>query len=266
MTLRPLLLVAVVAAAQAQQQPAGGGHVLEAGTTSAAVVRVTGVRAVPWKSYRAMSAALAAYHRHKALAPDALFRFAVMPPAGDTLPPTFQLRVRTRDGAQFPVTLENGELFELPALPDPGMDADLVSNFKGGELRIGLLVHTLSVPPGQERLGDARLRCEITEAIAEADDPNRNADQPTRSNGRLQRKNQTYCSSRARVLYRPRAPTTGATIADAGLKVDIHPYGGAYRLPLSDPAWSNDALIDFHYQAPMRLLKLSEVAIYHGED
>jgi hypothetical protein len=82
MTLRPLLLVAVVAAAQAQQQPAGGGHVLEAGTTSAAVVRVTGVRAAPWKSYRAMSAALAAYHQHKALAPAAIFRFAVMPPAG----------------------------------------------------------------------------------------------------------------------------------------------------------------------------------------
>ncbi|MGV7206567.1 hypothetical protein ACLB1G_01785 [Oxalobacteraceae bacterium A2-2] len=263
--MQALLLLAMVAAARAQQ-PAGGGPMREqAGATEAAVVRVTGVRAVPWKSYRAMAAALAAYGKHKALAPDAIFRFAVMPPPGLALPANFLLRVRTRDGVEFPITLDNGELFELPALPDPGVEADLVSNFKGGVLRIGLLVHTLAVPPEQERLGDARLRCEITEAIADADDPGRNVDQPTRRNGRLQRQSRTYCNARARVLYRPRAATSGATITEAGRKEPLRSEGGAYRLPLSDQAWSNDAIIAFQYQAPMRPLRLAEVAVYSGD-
>lgn len=75
------------------------------------VVRVTGLRAVPWKSYGAMRAAVAAYEKHKSLAPDAVFRFAVMPPAGMKLPPNFALRVRTDKGQEYPIRLEHGELF-----------------------------------------------------------------------------------------------------------------------------------------------------------
>lgn len=108
------------------------------------VVHVTSLRAVPWKSYGAMRAAVAAYEKHQALAPDAVFRFAVMPPPGMTLPPNFALRVRSETGQEFPIRLEHGELFTLPPLPELDGKADLVSNFKGGPLRIGLLVHSQS--------------------------------------------------------------------------------------------------------------------------
>lgn len=135
------------------------------------VVRVTGLRAVPWKSYGAMRAAVSAYEKHKSLAPDAVFRFAVMPPAGMKLPPNFALRVHTEQGQEFPIRLEHGELFTLPPLPKFSGDADLVSNFKGGALRIGLPVHTRTVPPEKLRLGDLRLRYEITAAIEMFDNP-----------------------------------------------------------------------------------------------
>lgn len=74
------------------------------------------------------------------------------------LAPHIKLRVLTEDGREFPISLENGELFRLPLLPDPKTNADLVSKLADGQLRIGLLVHTRSVPPEKERLGDVRLR------------------------------------------------------------------------------------------------------------
>ena len=128
-------LAAVLPAAALGQLPAAGQTPpVSSGATSQDqagevmfVVHVTGLRAVPWKSYGAMRAAVAAYEKHKSLAPDAIFRFAVMPPAGIKLPPNFSLRVRTEEGEEFPIRLEHGELFALPLLPDLKGDADLVS-------------------------------------------------------------------------------------------------------------------------------------------
>lgn len=94
-----------------------------------------------------------------------------MPLAGVKLPPNFSLRVRSKSGQDFPIRLEHGELFTLPPLPDLEGEADLVSNFKQGALRIGLLVHTPTVSPEKLRLGDLRLRSEISAAITMYDDP-----------------------------------------------------------------------------------------------
>jgi TPR repeat protein len=228
------------------------------------VVRVTGLRAVPWKSYRAMRAAVAAYEKYRSLAPDAVFRFAVLAPAGKALPANFKLRVRTEDGHEFPITLENGELFQLPVLPDPEVDADLVSNLKGGQLRIGLLVHTPSVPPEKERLGDVRLRSEITQAIAEVDDPG--------DDFRCYRKRRGNDCKRPHfaLWHRPRAPTTGASIVEANhrqaLEANDDPNDPAYKMPIFSGRWSNDAVIEFAYKKPLPPLKLSQVAIYDAND
>jgi hypothetical protein len=235
-----------------------------ADTAAFMVVRVTGLRAVSWKSYRAMRAAVAAYEKYKFLAPDAVFSFAVLPPAGKALPANFKLRVRTKDGQEYPVTLENGELFQLPVLPDLNADADLVSNLNGGQLRIGLLVHTRSVPPEKERLGDVRLRFQINQAIADVDDPN---DDPkclwkTRRNG-CKRPSIT-------VWHKPRAPANGASIVEADrrevLEASDDPNSPSYKMPISGGHWGNDALIEFDYRKPLRPLNLSEVAIYDAND
>lgn len=229
-------------------------------------VRVTGLRAIPWKSYRAMRAAVAAYEANKPLAPDAVFSFAVLAPAGTMLPPNFALRVRTREGEEFPIKLENGELFQLPVLPDPGAEADLVSNFRGGPLRIGLLVHTRSVPPEQERLGDVRLRNEISQAIADVDHPN---DDPRCLRKRPGR-NGCKARPRATIWHNPRAPAAGAAIVEGGRREALESNQDArspsYKMPVYSARWGNDAIIEFDYKGLLRPPRLSEVAIYDATD
>jgi hypothetical protein len=229
-----------------------------------AVVRVTGLRAVPWKSYGALRAALAAYDKYKFLAPQAVFSFAVLPSTGKPLPPNFKLRVRAEDGQEFPVALQNHELFQLPVLPNSIMDADLVSNLKEGQLRIGLLVHTPSVPPEKERLGDVRLRSLISQAIADVDHP---SDDPRC----MRKRHLNGCRPpHVSVWHTPRAPTNGASIVEGNrrqaLESNGDPNSPSYKMPISGGHWGNDAIIQFDYRTRLRPLKLSEVAIYEAND
>lgn len=230
------------------------------------VVRVTGLRAVPWKSYGAMRAAVLAYEKYKSLAPDAVFRFAVMPPAGMKLPPNFTLRVRTEQGQEFPIRLEHGELFTLPLLPDLDGAADLVSNFKGGPLRIGLLVHTRTIAPEQLRLGDLRLRYEINAAILMFDEP-WEYDAQCKGRGRWSR-----CKRPSKVIWhRPWTATSGAWIVEGSRRTPLQasddPKNHMYRMPIGSEHWGNDAIIEFDYKVPqLRPRKLFEAAIYEGND
>jgi hypothetical protein len=238
----------------------------QADTSAAAVVRVTGLRAIPWKSYRALRAAAAAFEKYKFLAPDAVFGFAVLPPAGKTLPPNFALRVRTRDGKEFAVPLENKELFQLPVLPDPEVDADLVSNLKEGQLRIGLLVHTPTVPLDKERLGDVRLRSEISQAIADVDHP---SDDP----GCLRK---TLLQSRrcrpphVTVWYKPRAPASGAWLVEGSRREALASNGDpdypSFKMPINAGHLGNDAIVEFGYKNPPGPVKYAAVAIYDAND
>jgi len=249
------------AAAQVIVEPS----LLQADPDTFMVVRVSGLRAVPWKSYRAMRAAIAAYENYRPiLAPDAVFRFALMPPPGTALPPNFALRVRARDGREFPIALDNRELFDLPDLPDLDSEADLVSNLKGARLRIGLLVHTPGVAPEKERLGDVRLRYVINEAIANADDPD--------ARGTCWRtKSRPHCKFvRVSVWHNPRAPAAGAVIVEgerrAALVSSRDPVSPSYKMPLSRD-WGNDAVVEFDYRRALaRPPTLAEVAIYNGND
>lgn len=264
------LLLALLPRASMAQLPAGTPAEQSASSIEVdpafLVVRITGLRAIPWKSYRAMRAAVAAFEANKSLAPDAAFSFAVLPPPGMSLPANFKLRVRTKEGEEFPIALENGELFQLPALPDPGVEADLVSNYRDGPLRIGLLVHTRSVAPEKERLGDVRLRNEINQAIADVDHPN---DDP-----RCLRKRpgQNGCKARPRatVWHNPRAPASGAVIVEGGRREALESNRDAgspsYKMPVYSTRWGNDAIIEFDYKGLLRAPKLSEVAIYDAND
>ena len=230
------------------------------------VVHVTSLRAVPWKSYGAMRAAVAAYEKHQALAPDAVFRFAVMPPAGMTLPPNFALRVRSETGQEFPIRLEHGELFTLPPLPELDGKADLVSNFKDGALRIGLLVHSRKIAPDKLRLGDLRLRQAITAAILMFDNP-WEYDAQCKRTGRWSR-----CKRPGtQIWHRPWTGTSGAWIVEGErrtpLQANEDPKNRMYRLPLASAQWGNDAVIEFDYKTPpLRPRKLFEAAIYDGND
>jgi TPR repeat protein len=228
------------------------------------VVRVTGLRAISWKSYHAMRAAISAYEKYKYLAPDAVFSFAVLPSVGNTLPPNVELRVRTKDGTEVPITLERGMLFQLPVLPDPDADATLVSNLKEGQLRIGLLLHSRSVPPEAERLGDIRLRNEISQAIRDAEHPNYDP-MCWRKRGASQ------CRPRhVTVWYKPRAPASSAWLIEGNWKEALETNGDpdypSYKIPVNAGHLGNDAIIEFAYKKPLGSVKQTVVMIYAESD
>ena len=228
------------------------------------VVRVTGLRVIAWKSYRAMRAAIAAYEKYKYLAPESMFSFAVLPPAGKTLPENFELRVRTKDGTEFPVKLDNGMLFQLPVLPDPEADASLVSNLKEGQLRIGLLLHSRNVPPEEERLGDIRLRNEISQAIGDVEHPN--VDSMC-----WKRRSESRCRPRhVTVWYKPRAPASVAWLVEGSRKEVLEHNGDldypSYKIPVNAGHLGNDAIIEFAYRKPLGSIKQTVVMIYDERD
>ncbi|RZA32369.1 MAG: hypothetical protein EOP92_26385 [Lysobacteraceae bacterium] len=207
------------------------------------VVRVTGLRAIPWKSYRAMRAAMDAHDTYRTLAPHAVFSFGVVLPSGQKLPPNFAMRVRTPDGTEYPVAME-GTLFKLPVLPDDLLDADLVTNLKGVTVKIGILMETPGLPPGMDRLGDLRLTCQIERAINRIEDD---------LVARLLRPN--VCeTSKGSYWMAVRLPSDAATLVEGtrtlALERRDQAHRTTYRIPLHDASWGNDTLVDYKYTKP----------------
>jgi hypothetical protein len=265
--IRALLLGAALAAApypaaaenspEEQAQPAERQAAEPQQDEAMRVVQVTGTRAVPWKSYRTMKAAEQAFHEHRPrLAPQAQFRFAVLPPKGQKLPPKFALRVRTRDGREIPVAVEEGRLFLLPEVPDAD-DADLVSNVKGGALRIGMLLYTPDAPIESYRLGDLRLGCRIDEVL---DKENESLVVRALKYNRCER-------AVMRALYNGPGglPTLGASLVFENRRAALEPEEQRgttfYRVPLHDTSWPDEALVVFDFKAPPQgLSRINRVA------
>ena len=207
------------------------------------VVRVTGVRAIPWKSYRAMRAAMDAYVKYKDHAPDARFSFGLVLPDGYELPPNFAMRVRTPEGVEYPIVMK-GKLFIPPILPDDALDADVVTNLKGVTVKIGTQIDTPGVPAGMDRLGDRRLACQIARAIRRVED-----DLVTR----LLRPN--YCEKLTTDYWvTPSRSADGAELIDGErrMTLDARKEGAdmMFRLPLQDTSWNDNAIVFYRYKVP----------------
>jgi hypothetical protein len=234
-------LVAHLALALLPLAPACQAHAESTPADAPDVVRVTGVRATPWKSYRAMRAAMEAYEKHRDLAPDAEFSFGVVLPGTQPLPPNFALRVRTPDGKDYPITM-NGKAFALPILPDDALDGDLVTNLKGVPIKIGIRVETPGVAAGMDRLGDLRLTCQIDQALARFDD---------NFLARLIRPNVCETASGHWWMAPGWSPSGGAFVVEGQRSAPLESGNrmgiARYRVPLQDTSWGNDALLDFRY-------------------
>lgn len=207
------------------------------------VVRVTGVRAIPWKSYRAMRAAMDAYAKYKGHAPDAEFNFGLILPDGYKLPPNFAMRVRTPEGLEYPIVMKD-KFFIPPIIPDEALNADVVTNLKGVTVRIGTRVDTPGVPAGMDRLGDMRLACQVGRAIRRVED-----DPVTR----LLRPN--ICENRTTNYWMtPSRPADGAELVDGERRImlDARKEGAGmwFRIPLHDTRWNDNAIVLYHYKVP----------------
>lgn len=232
-----LLLISLALACQARSDPTPM-EMLEP-------VRVTGVRAIAWKSYRAMRAAMDAYAAHRDMAPNARFAFGAILPPGRELPLNFAMRVRAAGGKEYPIEM-TGNRFQLPILPGDMRDADLVTNLKGVSIKVGVEVHTRDLPRGMDRLGDLRLYCEVMRAIDRVDESLLE---------RLLLPDSCHSRGALRWFSAPlNQATMGAFLVEADRKTPltsrVDADGTYYGVPLSDTSWSDDALVSYDYLEP----------------
>ena len=195
------------------------------------------VRDPPWLPYSAMQRALAAFAAQHALAPDAEARFVLRPLGADADTAGLMLSVAQADGATLVPVMADGSFSLPPALAGTGATA-LALNRKQALFRWRPLVRSPGLAPNVRRLGDLRLECRMLAAAqAEPAPPGQGA-----------AAGPAPCLAGGDGLNQPapdRAALATATLVADGrrLVLPLAPDGLAYRVPLADPAWPDDALI-----------------------
>lgn len=207
-----------------------------------AVVTVSSVRDPELKSYRTMLKSYGAVEAFKALAPNADFRFLLLPPPG-TPARDLSLRIANADDTvAVPVAQDNS--FALPRLPAfETSDAELLLNVKKGGARWRPQVTTPGLPPDTRRLGDLRLECEIRWVVER--------DELSFAKRTLFRTLGGPCGSKnVSTHFITRRPLASATLIDGERSVALAVANGGYTFvpPLHDKSFGHDALIQLVYK------------------
>lgn len=130
-------------------------------------VSVVGTRYPELKSYKTMLAGVEAFEKHRALAPDVnLLKFALLRRDPSTLLDGVTMKIGKNEDA-IPVDISNDGTFILPYVKSAEeSNAELVLNRNKNLFWAVPIVRSPSVPPLMRRLGDLRLECEVSLAIA----------------------------------------------------------------------------------------------------
>ncbi|MFC5549627.1 hypothetical protein [Massilia aerilata] len=206
------------------------------------VVKVSSVRDPELKSYRTMLKSYSVVEEFKALAPNADFRFLLLPPPG-TPAKDLSLRIANADDS-VPVPVAKDNSFALPRLPAfETTDAELLLNVKKGGARWRPQVTTPGLPPDTRRLGDLRLECEIRWVVER--------DELSFARRTLFRTLGGPCGSKnVSTHFITQRPLASATLIDGERRVALAVANGGYTFvpPLHDKTLGNDALVQLVYK------------------
>jgi hypothetical protein len=233
------------------QTPAGSapGDV-PPGARREGVVHVNAMKNPEMHTYRAVVAGMDMFDEQHALAP------AV---------PRLQFAVSARNGAPLTGELPTVKLFAddftlaLPLDADGRLTvprsqqawdskAELVMNRKRKTVRVWPWIHTPGLADNQRRLGDVRLECRVIMAVAKEEAPFWAV---ALVNSVLLTGD--WCSfmkdrERSWSVTMP-GELASATLIEGNRSAMLKVKGNAFEVPLSDPTWGNDALIEVTYAA-----------------
>jgi len=213
-------------------------------------VHVAGIADPEMRSYRSVAAGLDAFDANRALAPHATLRFRMRHAdgapanAGDGL----QLRLASDDGGfQENVPIDGAGLLTVGrnrAAYDA--DATFILNRKNGLYTGHPEVRTAGLPANVRRLGDLRLECRVTIAIVK--------DQmPFLAKAAINTLMMTsdWCAKKD-FNYGVIAARQGAraVLRDGERARTLETHGWNVLAPIGDPAWPDDALVQFDEDAP----------------
>lgn len=212
-------------------------------------IHINSIRNPELKSYRVMAAGLDAFDDYHALAPGAReVRFKLV--AGSRAPADamqdLALRIAGNE-TSIALPLAADGSFTLPrSAQADSEDADLVTNKKKGNYRWQPSIHSDGVPAGMRRLGDLRLQCQVTIAIAKKEIPF----WIRTLVGTLLRTTDWCASEQLKMHTRSDQAIASATLLDGERRIalKVEKEGRAFLSPIGDTRYGDDTLIELLYQ------------------
>jgi hypothetical protein len=213
------------------------------------MVHVDGLKNPQMRAYRAVSAGLDMFDRQHALAPAAPeVRFRILSrnnePAHE---PGLALRIAS-DDQSAPVPISADGMFSVPRLAWAYDEkADLMFNWKTGAYRLEPDVRTPGLPDNARRLGDLRLQCKVSLAIAKEEIPFWVV---AMVNTLLL--STDWCMTTlkdAKFSFPSLGPLTGATLTYGDRSLKLSTSRASYTVPIPDRSWPDDALVKLEFAA-----------------
>lgn len=210
--------------------------------SAAPMVQVVGMRDPEWKSYKFMLNGVAAFEKKRALAPTAELRFILLPRRGDVSMQGLKLQLAA-DNVNIPVPLDSNNTFILPLDAEAkNANAELHLNRKMGSVQWFPYIRSAELKPGQRRLGDLRLECEIIWAIDYETIPFAVRNMIRAFGG--------PCSfSKGRFSFRELRTLASATLVSGArkLKLPVSEDTNQYTPPLHDKSWGDDSYVELEF-------------------
>ncbi|MFC5547613.1 hypothetical protein [Massilia aerilata] len=241
MSARALFLcLALAGAARAAETPASAPHSVE----------VNSIRNPEMRSYRSIWAGLDAFDEYRRMAPAAPLRFRVLGADGKPVATAEGLALRlASDEGSTPVAIDAAGLVDI-ARSRAAYDADayFILNQKRGRFSARPEIRTPGLPDNVRRLGDLRLACRVSVAIAKDQIPFL-----ARAAINTLMLSTDWCGKKdMNASFPAEGELESAVISHGGrsAELELESHRDAYMAPLGNPAWPDDALITLKYAAP----------------
>ena len=224
-------------------------------------VHVNAMRNPEVRKYKVILAGLDAFDRHRQLAPAAeRLHFRLRPQGKDESAQPLAVRLVGDGGFNMPITIDAERRFVVPRV-DAAEDAEseLELNRKRRSYRTDPHIRTPGLPAHQRRLGDLRLECKVTVAMAKAEIP---TFWVMTINTILLRTD--WCnffgdpedfrwenvSRKAHFPFRSDQPLLGAVLVDGKRSAKLEVKGHTFQVPIGNASWSDDALVELTFAEP----------------
>ena len=219
-------------------------------------IHVNAMRDPEVRKYAAIVAGLDEFTRHHGMAPAVdILRFRIEPRAG-------KAATVSADAAAMIVRLEGDDGFVLPLPVDANLDiavprsekalaarSEMTLNRKRHDYRITPRVRTPGLPDNMRRMGDLRLECKVWVAIGKEEiglmlTLTVNSILMTRD----------WCAffdgKHDGFSFRTTERVAQAILIEGNLSRALQHAGRSFSVPLHDPTWSDEALIELTFEPP----------------
>jgi len=214
-------------------------------------VHVNAMRDPEVRKYKVILAGLDAFDDYHRMAPQAdrlRFRLEKRSREEDAGGPAPEARLVGNDGFKLPLPIGADGRFTVPRSEQAeDADAELELNRKRNLYRIAADVRTPGLGPNQRRLGDLRLQCRVTVAMAKVEIPflirgliNSILLTTDWCSFFDNKKNTTFSFSAER-------PVLEAVLVEGKRSALLRSSGRSYSVPLGEGDWGDDAIIELTY-------------------